>query len=84
MQLENVELPSTQGGMIDLSLVEGRSVIFVYPRTSPPDGAPEGWEMIPGAKGCTAESCTFRDLQEDFLQLKTRVFGVSTQSSEYQ
>lgn len=40
--------------------------------------------MIPGAKGCTAESCTFRDLHEDFKQLNARIFGVSTQDSSYQ
>lgn len=84
MRLDNLELFSTQGGKIDLSTVEGLSVVFVYPRTSPPGGAPEGWEMIPGARGCTAESCSFRDLHEDFLQLQTRVFGVSTQDAGYQ
>lgn len=62
----------------------GRSVVFVYPRTSPPEGAPADWQMIPGARGCTAESCTFRDLADDFSQLGAQIFGVSTQDTSYQ
>lgn len=82
--LEDLELPSTQGGNVELSKLAGLSVVFIYPRTSPPNGTPKGWEMIPGAKGCTAESCAFRDLHEDFRQLDARIFGVSTQESSYQ
>ncbi|GAA2842686.1 peroxiredoxin [Leucobacter komagatae] len=77
-------LPATIGGAVDLSELPCRSVLFVYPRTSPPEGAPEGWELIPGARGCTAESCTFRDLAADFAAHDTAIFGLSTQGPAYQ
>jgi peroxiredoxin len=45
---------------------------------------PEGWDMIPGARGCTPQTCGFRDHHEELATLKAEVFGLSTQTSEYQ
>ncbi|RKQ94693.1 peroxiredoxin [Mycolicibacterium mucogenicum 261Sha1.1M5] len=84
MRVPRGPLPSTLGGTVDLSTLPGRSVLFVYPRTSPPDGPPAGWEMIPGARGCTAETCSFRDLAAEFAALDTAVLGLSTQAPDYQ
>ncbi|KAM9863801.1 peroxiredoxin [Leucobacter sp. BZR 635] len=77
-------LPSTAGGTVDLSSELGMSVVFVYPRTSPPGGPSMAWQALPGARGCTAESCGFRDLAHDFARLGARIFGVSTQDPQYQ
>jgi len=61
-------------------------VVYIYPRTGVPgQPSPEGWDQIPGARGCTPQSCGFRD---HFAELKrlgvARVFGLSTQDSAYQ
>jgi peroxiredoxin len=89
-QLEGSPIPpikfrSTSGGLVDLSTMRGRVVVFVYPRTGLPDrGPPPGWDAIPGARGCTAQSCRFRDLHAEFAALDVRVFGLSTQPTAYQ
>ncbi|MGC1626232.1 MAG: peroxiredoxin [Candidatus Acidiferrales bacterium] len=79
-------LPSTAGRMVDLSALPApRTVIYCYPRTGVPgEPLPEGWDMIPGARGCTPQSCGFRDLIAEFRQLSTDVFGFSTQTTAYQ
>lgn len=77
---------STTGSGVDLSQVGvGDFVLFIYPRTGRPD-RPEAddWALIPGAKGCTAESCEFRDLAADFSLIGLSIYGLSTQSTEYQ
>lgn len=79
-------LPATDGSAIDLSRLPGRSVVYIYPRTGRPGQAlPEGWDGIPGARGCTPQSCGFRD---HFAELKAqgvvRLFGLSTQDTDYQ
>ena len=79
-------LPATIGSLVDLSALRGRTVVYAYPRTGRPDLAnPQGWDLIPGARGCTPQSCAFRD---HFDELKTlgvkHVFGLSTQDTEYQ
>jgi peroxiredoxin len=85
--LPSVPLQSTDGGSVDLSALRGRTVVFGYPRTGEPGKiAPvEDWDMIPGARGCTPQTCSFRDL---FVELKAagaaQVFGLSTQSTDYQ
>jgi peroxiredoxin len=81
MKLPLVKLPSTGGKSIDLSALKGATVIYIYPRTGRPDEpSPAGWNQIPGARGCTPQSCAFRD---HFQELKragaTHVFGLSTQ-----
>lgn len=61
------------------------SIIFFYPRTGVPDKAtPEGWDLIPGARGCTPQSCGFRDFYQEFKALGYEVYGASTQTTEYQ
>jgi peroxiredoxin len=86
MKLPDLALPATNGAPVNLLRLTGRSVVYIYPRTGVPGiDPPEGWDMIPGARGCTPQSCSFRD---HFAELKTlgvaRVFGLSTQDSAYQ
>ncbi len=83
----SVTLPSTAGGSVALDdLGPGRTVLYVYPLTAPPDGAvPDGWDSIPGARGCTPEACDFRDHHEELLAAgATGVYGVSAQDTGYQ
>ena len=83
----SVTLPSTAGGSVALDdLGPGRTVLYVYPLTAPPGGAvPDGWDSIPGARGCTPEACDFRDHHEELLAAgATGVFGVSAQDTGYQ
>jgi peroxiredoxin len=79
-----VRLPSTHGGEIDLAeaaAAPGRLVVYVYPRTGTPgEPLPEGWDEIPGARGCTPQSCAFRDHATEFAALGATVLGVSAQS----
>ena len=85
MRLPALELPATDGTMIDLSRIPGRSVVYIYPRTGRPDQRlPTGWDEIPGARGCTPQSCAYRDLAAAFAVLGARVFGLSTQDTAYQ
>jgi peroxiredoxin len=76
---------STVGEPVDLSVLSGRTVVYCYPRTGrPEEGLPRGWDEIPGARGCTPQSCAFRDHHEELRSLGARVFGLSTQSTGYQ
>ena len=81
-----IALSATSGTSIDLSRVPGRVVVFAYPRTGQPGqiGLVDEWDMIPGARGCTPQTCSFRDLNQDFASLNTKVFGLSTQDTAYQ
>jgi peroxiredoxin len=86
MRVPDLALPATSGGPVNLAKQPGRTVVYIYPRTGVPGvDPPDGWDMIPGARGCTPQSCSFRD---HFGELKTlgvaRVFGLSTQDTEYQ
>ncbi len=85
-RLPSIPLPATIGGPVDLSALSGVSVIYAYPRTSPPDEPPiEGWDLIPGARGCTPQSCAFRDHHAELKDAgANQVFGLSTQDTEYQ
>jgi peroxiredoxin len=86
MAMPAVALPSTAGRMVDLSaLPPGRTVIYAYPRTGEPGKpVPEGWDAIPGARGCTPQSCAFRDHHAELAALGAGVFGLSTQTTDYQ
>src|SRR5579871_371967 len=82
-----VSLHATDDTMVTLSELPGRIVVFAYPRTGEPGkiSLVDDWDMIPGARGCTPQTCSFRDL---FAELKAagarHVFGLSTQSNVYQ
>lgn len=80
-----VSLPSTAGRRVDLSALPGRTVVYVYPRTGRPDREPlPGWNETPGARGCTPQSCAFRDHRADIAALGAGLFGLSTQDTAYQ
>jgi peroxiredoxin len=84
--MRSVPLKGTDGRVIDLAALPGRTVVYAYPRTGTPGvDNPPGWDMIPGARGCTPQSCAFRD---NFSELKAlgvdHLFGLSTQDTEYQ
>ena len=86
MRVPSVALPSTRGGTVNLAALPGRTVVYCYPRTGRPDEDPlPGWDAIPGARGCTPQSCAFRD---HYAELRTlgigEVFGLSTQDTAYQ
>ena len=86
MKLPSVALAATDGASVDLSALRGRTVVYVYPRTGVPGQAsPDGWDQIPGARGCTPQSCAFRD---HFAELKrlgvAQLYGLSTQDTGYQ
>ncbi|MCR4296716.1 MAG: peroxiredoxin [Elusimicrobia bacterium] len=89
MTLPDLELPSTSGNPVNLSRLETRwTVIYCYPRTGLPGRNPTGglteWNAIPGARGCTPQSCAYRDQHAALARLGARVFGLSTQTTEYQ
>lgn len=86
LRLPPLLLASTAGRSVDLSRLTGRSVVYCYPRTGRPDRElPTGWNAIPGARGCTPQSCAFRDHYQELRQLgAAEVFGLSTQDSDYQ
>jgi peroxiredoxin/catechol 2,3-dioxygenase-like lactoylglutathione lyase family enzyme len=84
--LPDLALPATHGGAFNVSVLGGRTVLYIYPRTGVPGvDLPPGWDDIPGARGCTPQSCSFRD---HFAELKAlgavHVFGLSTQDTDYQ
>lgn len=86
-KLPDIALPATDGSRVALARLAGRIVLFAYPRTGEP-GKPslvEGWDMIPGARGCTPQTCAFRDLHKALIEAgAARVVGLSTQDSAYQ
>ncbi|MGB8397488.1 peroxiredoxin [Bradyrhizobium sp.] len=87
MAVPPISLVATDDTLVDLSALPGRIVLFAYPRTGEPGkiSLVEDWDMIPGARGCTPQTCAFRDL---FAELKAAgakgVFALSTQSNAYQ
>jgi len=80
--LPALALPATSGGRIDLAaLGEDLLVAYVYPRTGTPGAPlPEGWNDIPGARGCTPQGCAYRDALAEFGRLGARLVGISAQS----
>jgi len=87
MTIPPVSLMATNDTRVTLAGLPGRTIVFAYPRTGEPGkiSLVEDWDMIPGARGCTPQTCSFRDL---YAELKaagaTQVFGLSTQSNAYQ
>lgn len=85
MKMPSVKLESTNGQKFDLSKIGKKFVLYCYPMTGRPDvPLPEGWDGIPGARGCTPQSCSFRDHHSELQELGAEVFGLSTQTTEYQ
>ncbi len=81
-----VAMRATNDTLVMLQTLPGRVVVFIYPRTGQPGvSLPDGWDDIPGARGCTPQSCAFRDLHADLTAAgATRVYGLSTQTTDYQ
>jgi peroxiredoxin len=86
MAWPEVALPATDGSSVKLSLARGRTVVYAYPRTGRPGQAlPTGWDAIPGARGCTPQSCGFRDHFAELEDLGVaQLYGLSTQDGDYQ
>lgn len=85
-KLPDLALPATDGASVNLARLNGHTVVYIYPRTGRPGQAlPTGWDDIPGARGCTPQSCGFRD---HFAELKrlgvAQLYGLSTQDTAYQ
>src|SRR4051812_30632902 len=88
-RLPAVSLPSTAGGTVRLDRSRSRwTVIYVYPRTGLPDQEPPGglaaWDAIPGARGCTPQTCGYRDRYTELKGLGAEIYGLSTQDTGYQ
>lgn len=85
-RMPGLALPATDGGAVDLSALVGRTIVYAYPWTGRP-GQPllvEDWDLIPGARGCTPETCGFRDHHAELNAAGAAVFGLSTQDTPYQ
>lgn len=84
--MPDIVLPTTSGGAVELARLPRRTVIYAYPRTGVPDEPKfyERWEDIPGARGCTPESCAFRDHHAELTRSGAEVFGMSTQDTAFQ
>ena len=85
-RVASVRLPATSGETVDLSVLPGRTIVYAYPRTGRPGiENPDGWDITPGARGCTPQTCSFRD---HFAELKglgvDHLLGLSTQDADYQ
>ena len=85
-KLPDLALPATQGAPVNLSKLKGCTVVYIYPRTGVPGvDPPAGWDQIPGARGCTPQSCSFRDHFGELKKLGVaQLFGLSTQDTAYQ
>ena len=84
-KIATIKLRSTNGLKVDLGSIKGKVVIYCYPMTGRPDvPLPDGWNEIPGARGCTPQSCSYRDHYKEFQELGVEVYGLSTQTTDYQ
>ena len=85
LKLPNISLDATNKSQVNLSLLHNIIVIYIYPKTSSPNETSfKNWDIIPGAKGCTAQSCSFRDYHDELNKLNCTLFGLSVQSTSYQ
>ncbi len=86
MALPAVVLPATSGEPVALAALDGLAVLYVYPMTAEPDAPPpDDWDQIPGARGCTPQSCAFRDHAAELHGLGVRhLFGISAQTTAAQ
>jgi len=84
MKLPGIELNSTDGSDFNIGKQAGNIVVYIYPMTGQPDVAlPQSWDLIPGARGCTPQSCGFRDSHDDLTKY-TMIYGLSSQTTGYQ
>jgi peroxiredoxin len=89
LMIPSIGLKATTGSIVNLAK-EGRPwlVIYCYPLTGRPDREPpsgiEAWNAIPGARGCTPQSCSYRDHFAELTALGAAVYGLGTQDTEYQ
>ncbi len=87
MRVPDIALPATDGTSVSLASVPGLTVVYAYPRTGRPGdiAVVDDWDMIPGARGCTPQSCAFRDHHAELRAAgAAHVFGLSTQDTAYQ
>jgi peroxiredoxin len=85
LKLPNLSLNASNGKAINLADIKGKLVVYCYPMTGQPNVAlPEGWDQIPGARGCTPQSCSFRDHYQELQELGAEVLALSVQPTEYQ
>jgi peroxiredoxin len=85
MKLPQVKLEATTGLQVNVGQISGALVLYCYPMTGQPNvPLPDGWDQIPGARGCTPQSCSFRDHYREIQDLGAAVMGLSVQSTEYQ
>ena len=86
MAMPRLALASSAGRTVDLAeLPPGRTLIYCYPMTGiPGQPLPDGWDFMPGARGCTPQACAFGDHYRELVALGANVFGLSTQTTEYQ
>jgi len=85
LRLPTVSLKATNGTTINFGDIFSRLVIYCYPMTGQPNVAlPDGWDQIPGARGCTPQSCSFRDHYQELQALGAEVVGLSVQTTVYQ
>jgi len=84
--IEPIKLKTTNDKLVELSEFKGLTIIYIYPMTGQPDKPlPDNWDNIPGARGCTPQSCSFRDNFHELKKLNiSNIFGLSSQTSEYQ
>lgn len=85
LRLPQIVLQATNGESINVGQIKGKLVIYCYPMTGQPNvSLPDGWDQIPGARGCTPQSCAFRDHYQDLQALGAQVIGLSVQTTDYQ
>ncbi len=84
MRLPPVTLTSSSGRAVNMAALSGLHVIYIYPMSGEDDSVlPDNWDSIPGARGCTPQSCSFRDHQKELSAFGANVFGLATQSPKY-
>lgn len=85
LAVPDLAFSSTGGDAVSLATVPGRTIVYLYPKTGRPGvDLPDGWDAIPGARGCTPESCGFRDHHQNIVGAGASVFGFSSQDTPYQ
>jgi len=86
LKIPSITLASTDSNQITLAAIAGHVAVFTYPRTGQPGQPPliSDWDLIPGARGCTPQTCAFRDLAADFARYGCQSFWLSTQDTQYQ